>query len=391
MNLLFATTEFTSEKNFDGGLSNYLNRVTQAFKNRGHLVSVVVISDREEMIDFQGITVYRVKQPNTLHRFLNILTLKLLSKPILWLLQSLAVSKKINKIAKEQEIDIIQYASYKAIGFFRHKKITSLVRISSIELLWRKELGHKIRLKDRVLNFLEMRAIAKSDKVFGPSRLLASKVEQYIGTKVDVVVTPFELLNISYDTSVLDTLSKAKYLLFFGSVNRLKGIDLIASILEEVLAIDPELHFVFVGKEAKIDGMKSYQMIKEGAGEFLSRVHIFEPLQHSQLYPIVKAAEAVVLPSRIDNLPNTALESMGLSQIVIGARGASFDEIIEDNVNGLLFDKEDTNMLRESITKVIQMSEDKHQALKEGAFERSKAYSPDTVVKTLEKYYASNK
>ncbi len=42
------------------------------------------------------------------------------------------------------------------------------------------------------------------------------------------------------------------------------------------------------------------------------------------------------LPSRIDNLTNTCIESMALGKVVIGTQGAIFEQLIEDGVNCFL-------------------------------------------------------
>ncbi|MDF1845396.1 MAG: glycosyltransferase, partial [Rubripirellula sp.] len=50
----------------------------------------------------------------------------------------------------------------------------------------------------------------------------------------------------------------------------------------------------------------------------------------------VANARFVILPSRIDNIPNTALEAMALGRVVIGTQNASFDQLIDDKHNGFV-------------------------------------------------------
>ena len=58
----------------------------------------------------------------------------------------------------------------------------------------------------------------------------------------------------------------------------------------------------------------------------------------------------VVLPSRIDNYPNTCLEAQALGKIVIGPRGSSLEEMIIDGETGFL----STPGSVESLVAVIQ-------------------------------------
>ena len=84
-------------------------------------------------------------------------------------------------------------------------------------------------------------------------------------------------------------------------------------------------------------------------GRFASRLVVLENLPHRKLFPIIAGARLVALPSLIDNLPNACLEAMGLGKVVIGTRGTSFDELIDDGVNGFLVAPNDASALTEKL------------------------------------------
>lgn len=69
------------------------------------------------------------------------------------------------------------------------------------------------------------------------------------------------------------------------------------------------------------------------------------PLERSEMLGVVKGAIASVLPSRVDNLPNTVLESVAMATPVIGTRGSSIDEVIEPGMNGDLVEFGDVDAL----------------------------------------------
>jgi len=54
------------------------------------------------------------------------------------------------------------------------------------------------------------------------------------------------------------------------------------------------------------------------------------------VYAVLRRAEVAVIPSRVDNLPNTVIESLLFHIPVIGSRGASIDELIEPGKTGEL-------------------------------------------------------
>ena len=62
LRIAYLTPEFVSEPKFDGGLANYLHRVSRALRDAGHQPEVFVLSDRDESFDFDGVRVHRVRQ-----------------------------------------------------------------------------------------------------------------------------------------------------------------------------------------------------------------------------------------------------------------------------------------------------------------------------------------
>lgn len=110
-------------------------------------------------------------------------------------------------------------------------------------------------------------------------------------------------------------------------------------------------------------------------------------LSRKQLYPIVRNAECVVLPSLMDNLPNAGLEAMWLNGIVIGTRGASFDEMFEDNISGFLMEIDNSDDLINKINTVMHMSKYEKDQMRLEAKKRLKRYESKIVGKELERYY----
>jgi glycosyltransferase involved in cell wall biosynthesis len=71
-------------------------------------------------------------------------------------------------------------------------------------------------------------------------------------------------------------------------------------------------------------------------GDHADQVSWLGLIPKSHVYGVLKRAEAVVIPSRADNLPTILVESPLLRVPVIGSLGASIDEVIEPGVSGEL-------------------------------------------------------
>ena len=92
-----------------------------------------------------------------------------------------------------------------------------------------------------------------------------------------------------------------------------------------------------------------------------------------------------MLPSLIDNSPNSCLEAMGLGGVVIGTRGSSLDELITDGVNGFLVTPNDPDALAEKM--ISAWTDPRLAELSVAARNRMQDFAPEKTVPSLLAYY----
>lgn len=388
MRIAFVTPEYVTESNFDGGLANYLGRVCPTLARQGHDVVVFVRADCDEVVDADGVEVRRVTVKPLLGGWLNSGACQQLQTASLWLGQSWALYKACAKVNRARSFDLIQYASYTGTGFFRLRKVPSVVRISSYEPILQDAYGYPETWENRSRIWIERKALRRADAVFGPSRLVASLVERDIGRPVAVIESPFLLGPGQMDDRLFrENLAGKKYLLFFGSLSKLKGVHLIAEIIGELLSEHPEINFVFAGKCFSFNGRPIIEHVRECAGTEKERVVYLGPLQHNQLYPVVANAYAVVLPSLIDNLPNTCIEAMAFKRVVVASRGASFEQLIDPGVSGFLCNNGSSSSLYSEIRQVLSLPADRYASVGISAGRRIDELKPERTVRELLAFY----
>jgi hypothetical protein len=97
------TTEYVTEDNFDGGLSNYTHRVALSLKQIGHTPIIFLITNKpSQVIIHQGIEVHRIKIRGwKVMRLVNLLTLNKFSSAVFQLCLSLCILFYIKKIHKK--------------------------------------------------------------------------------------------------------------------------------------------------------------------------------------------------------------------------------------------------------------------------------------------------
>lgn len=404
MHILFATTQFVTENQFYGGLSNYIANMASILAEYGHIVTIAVISEKNERFEWKkNIFVERINISQALPNLFENLPLLKNNKEINLLIdkmyQSYILNQKIKRLSKLDKIDLIQYCNSGALSLFRLKHIPCVVRLSNFPSLWRHAYMKEFNFKKAIMNLnayekLEIRAIKKADTIVAPSKIIANITEKHVNKKISVIESPFYLDTKNWDYSIYDNLLDGKkYLLFYGSLGYLKGIHIIINIINEVLNKYTDIFFVLVGHDFGIQNSNgkgnrpAYKEVIKAAGINSNRVIYLKEIKKQLLFPIIQNAYACILPSRIDNLPNTCIEAMALGKIVIGTDKASFEQLIIDGQSGFLCKRDSKNSFIQGIDKVMTLTKEEHTVIGEKAKERTQLLSPYIVCSNYERLY----
>lgn len=382
MNILFAANGYVDRGIPKDGFPIYLYRVSHALKSMGHTPVIVYCSDRDSFRVEDGIKIYGIK--SNIIRF----DRAWINAFFASVCRSYYLNKRLYKLVKSENIDLIQFTSLNAISLLYHGRTPAVMRLSS----YTKKANPTFDTMDRhtifMASLLELLAGRKCNAVFAPSNVTAEAFQKDFGKRTYVIETPFLRDVQTYDDSFYeDNLKGKKYVLFFGRMYYVKGITVIAEILEKFLDKHLDYNFVFVGDALPINGKSAVDIIKKGAGRHRDRAIVMKSLGHEKLYPIIENSEFVVLPSIIDNFPNTCIEAMSLSKIVIGTRGASFEQLIEDQKSGFLCKIGDSGELLCKMEAAVNMSTYEKNEMGSRARERIMRLDPKLTVKKLIKFY----
>lgn len=394
LRIAFLTSEYATEPYFDGGLAQYLFRVARGLTNQGHEVEIFTCSDNSGDIVHDNVLVHRMKvQEGFAFRSLSRLTRYRLSESLRIILVSHILRKSLLKRHRQCPFDIVQASNYLATGLLLtlNSPVPVVTRASSYEPMWRTSYGKKMTADQRTVEWLELRSMRQSNAVYAPSRLIADTLRKEQNVAADVQQPPFEVETAELDDSVYRKhLAKRKYFLFFGNIGQLKGCGVLARSLPYLLSSFPDMFFAFSGRILAGPNNKSMmQHIMDLAGPHKDRVIYLGILPHSRLYPVIAHAHAVVLPSLVDNVPNTMLEAMAMGRIVIGSRGASFDEFITDGKSGFLVTPGDHSELRDAMQRIWNVRDEERERIGICARERIARLDSGRMCTELEEYFTA--
>ena len=172
---------------------------------------------------------------------------------------------------------------------------------------------------------------------------------------------------------------KEDYAVFMGRLSSEKGI---MTLLEAFLKTGP-IKLKIAGTGILEKRIREY--IKEKGME---QVEMMGFVSGNEKRELLRKAKASIIPSEwYENFPMSAVESLSVGTPVIASRIGGLSELIEDGLNGLLFNPGDSDELAEKIKHVF-VDRDKSIAMGAYAYKRAKElYSPEIHYNKLMETY----
>jgi glycosyltransferase involved in cell wall biosynthesis len=177
-----------------------------------------------------------------------------------------------------------------------------------------------------------------------PSRFLLSKHQEFgFDTRKFVYIPNHIPLN---DTAPSHQVGR--HFLYFGRISREKGL---RTLIKAYAKLQADLPLFIAG-----DGIDRSAMENMVAHEQNAQIKFIGYLTTEPLGRAIDEARAVILPSECyENAPMTILESFARGKPVIGARIGGIPEMINDGVNGYLFQPGNATDLQKKLVMFLNL------------------------------------
>jgi glycosyltransferase involved in cell wall biosynthesis len=351
LRIAFVTPELASDERPSGGLGNYVRRMTRALAEAGHRPEIFTLTRGEPgTSERDGVRVHQVRSAETRPgiraalRATKLFGLRVLHPSILMRWNALALALAVDRAEGDEPFALVQSADHLGAGLYvrRSAKRPHLVRCSAANELVAEAIGED-SAQMRCAGRLALACARRADRAYAPSRFVAHHLRERHGIDTAVVRPPVFLESVPRSDE-LPELPK-RYLVHFGQLNGCKGSDLVAEALPRAWSQEPELAMVWAGQ----DRTRHFDAWSRAWGARRAQVRWLGEVAKPVLYAVLRGAEASVLPSRVDNLPNTAIESLLFGVPVIASNGASLDELVEPGVSGELIPIGDADALADAM------------------------------------------
>src|SRR6185436_4784759 len=194
LRIAFATPEYVTERHFDGGLANYINRVSKVLADLGHDVHVVTLSLQDEAeFEHEGVMVHRLTLKSG-WQSLNRLTRYSLATTLHWLNFSTQVFRKLKQLHRQEPFHLIQYPNYSSCGVFSipFLRTAHVVRTSSYDPDCNDLAGIKRNLDSTISERLQVLQYRLTRNVHVPSFAMQTMLSTKAGVRsASVIRSPF--------------------------------------------------------------------------------------------------------------------------------------------------------------------------------------------------------
>ncbi|MBZ5495962.1 MAG: glycosyltransferase family 4 protein [Acidobacteriia bacterium] len=348
MKICFLSQEYPPESHF-GGIGTYTYNVAVEIARLGHTVHVVTSTRaRPRTYDEHGVFVHRIRQRN------------LRPQELSRLFYSFQVAGKVAEI--QCPFDIVQSSEFGAEGYVLslRRRFHLVTRLATPFYLTEKLNGKSVSGSRLLFDMFERVQTLRSDGIVASTRAIARTVAekwridlskiQIIPNSVDVG----RIRQLGAGKDVPEILKDREFVLYFGRLEERKGVHVLARAVPAVLGEFPEICAAFIGSDAGYQGGSMRAYIREQAGGYQERLLFFDNLPQENLFPIVRCAKLVVLPSLWEAFGFVCVEAMALGRPVIATAGSGFEEIIVDGVSGLLVEPGNVESLSSGIIKLLR-------------------------------------
>lgn len=327
--IVFCSPEYITEKNY-GGLSIYLKKITKLLNSKGVNTYILVTSDRNKITKDKINTIIQIK----IHKFFT-KYLSYLSKKLFIFYQSYLINKKLNKLNKVYNFQLVHFSNFENMSFFYRKKIPSISRLSSLDYLW--ETNKTNFFLKFITNFIEKKSLDNVDLVLSPSSYLKKELKKKYNIDAKIIPQIFD------EKFSIKRSKNRNLLITFGAISKGKGSNTIISKIHKILNINSNIEYIWVGNVDKKDERSNNFFLKKLRLNtiYKKRVYVKSAMKQKKLLKVLQKSCLAIFPSYRENSPNSCLEALGLGIPVVARENSGFDDLIINNKNGFLFNKND--------------------------------------------------
>jgi O-antigen biosynthesis protein len=245
---------------------------------------------------------------------------------------------------RDQDFDIIHFSEWTGPGYFALRAKKQGLAFSATVLcvhthgptLWHKLSNSEwvSTTDDLERDYMERASVNLADVVVSPSQYLLRWMEEQgwslpAATYVEQYVRPATARRPL--PTIGDGIYRPREFVFFGRLEHRKGLALFCDALDRLVhdVALKEFTIAFLGKSVEVNGRDAVAYLADRSKKWPWRYQVISDRDQAGAMDYLQSGtRLVVLPSLVDNLPNTVLECLGAALPFIASNAGGIPEMI---------------------------------------------------------------
>lgn len=345
-----------------GGLELYMVQTAKKLSQEFHVVSVIKKGSKLESYFQESPDVVKINKNSKLLMF--------------------RAAKELASLIDTMDVDVLHMhwgkdTPFAVLAKLLSKKRPKLVQSRHMTMTrFKNSFYHRMLYRQIDLILPVTKQVQEQLQKFIPSDIRPKIKQHYPGIEKKKLFSYEELVAYKKELGFKE---KSFNIGMVGRINEAKGQHLLIRSLKKIE--DKQLHLYFVGHEMQDGYIEKLKSIAKSIG-VESRVHFLGFLENPHQF--YQTCDAIVLASKRETFGLVLAEAMSMGIAVIGSNSGGVVEIIDDNIDGLLFDSRDHNHLSEKIKLLIYDDTLRFKLRKNGLNKVSEKFNSDKQFEELQ-------
>jgi glycosyltransferase involved in cell wall biosynthesis len=376
---------------FGGGIGTYSSCTANMLAVKGHQISVFIndpsVRDIKTEEDINGVRIIRFN-PSRTHSSESIGHITNICYEFANVVKRFIEEEGKPDVIESQEYLGIAYylLQYKYLGYEWCSGIPVIVTMHSPTFLYM-EYNHIPRYSYPNYWVCEMErfCLQAADLLISPSQFMLTELKKRFelnNPDVVVIPNPYSIPDHQKDKSKNEHRAE---IVFYGKLTLQKGAFHLLNYFKELWDNGFIQPLYVIGGQDIIyhpEGKSMGDIIKKQYQKYITRglLKLENKIRPSEIFQRLYNCEVAIIPSVNDNLPYVVFEMMGMGNIVLVSKQGGQSEIVENEINGFIFDHEHPETFARQLNRILSLTEEERLLVSKNAISKiTSSYHPDYV------------
>ena len=325
MHISFLTPEYPHPKiKHSGGLGTSIKNLVVALVGKGVTVTVFIYGQpKAAVFEENGIVFHLIEDKK--YTFLK------------WFWYRMHIQNYVNKVVKEQNIDLIEAPDWTGVTAFMAFSIPLVIRFHGSDTYFCYIEKRKQKWKNRLFETL---AVRRAKAWIAPTNYAGALSATLFGLpKQRVKTIPYGLDLTQFKNEQPDQFDEG-LILYIGTIIRKKGVFELPEIFKQVRNDFPSAKLVLIGGDSgdiKTGTASTWHLVeKQFEAADLKNVTYLGKIPYQEVQDYIKKAQVCVFPTYAETLGMVTIESMALEKPVVNSNIGWANELMEEGISGFL-------------------------------------------------------